>query len=104
MLAALGFTPCAGAAGDTPPSVTVKGLVEQPLKLTLDDLGAFSSIAVQLNEIKKDGGFQGNFYYRGVPLRNLLETARIQKKRKNFFRIPSTSGDSLIRPIQIPSA
>jgi len=74
------------AAEKTPPSLTVKGLVEQPLKLTLDDLGAFSSITVQLNEIMKDGGFQGNFYYRGVPLRNLLETARIKKKRTHFFK------------------
>jgi|APIni6443716594_1056825.scaffolds.fasta_scaffold73595_1 hypothetical protein len=86
VLAAFVFLPSYFAAGETPPSLAVKGLVEQPLKLTLDDLGAFSSITVQLNEIMKDGGFQGNFYYRGVPLRNLLETARIQKKRKNFFK------------------
>jgi len=86
VLAAFVFLPSYFATGETPPSLTVKGLVEQPLKLTLDDLGAFSSITVQLNEIGKDGGFQGNFYYRGVPLRNLLETARIQKKRKNFFK------------------
>jgi len=74
------------AAREASPSLTVKGLVEQPLKLNLDDLEVFSSITVQLNEIMKDGGFQGNFYYRGVPLRSLLETARIQKKRKHFFK------------------
>jgi hypothetical protein len=85
-LAVFLFLPGYFAAGETPPSVTIRGLVEQPLKLTLDDLGAFSSITVQLNEIMKDGGFQGNFYYRGVPLRSLLEIARIQKKRKNFFK------------------
>jgi len=85
-LCALVFFPAYLGAAETPPSLTVKGLVERPLKLTLDDLGAFSSVLVQLNEIMKDGGFQGIFYYRGVPLRNLLEVARIQKKRKNFFK------------------
>ena len=86
VLTAFVLLPSYVAAAETPPSLTIKGLVQQPLKLTLDDLGAFSSITVQLNEIMKDGGFQGNFYYRGVPLRNLLEVARIQKKRKNFFK------------------
>lgn len=85
-LVAFFFIPPYCSARETSPCLTVKGLVEQTLKLTLDDLGAFSSITVQLNEITKDGGFQGNFYYRGVPLRSLLETARIQKKRKNFFK------------------
>ena len=86
VLTAFVLLPSYVAAAETPPSLTVKGLVEQPLKLNLDDLEVFSSITVQLNEIMKDGGFQGNFYYRGVPLRSILETARIQKKRKNFFK------------------
>jgi hypothetical protein len=85
-LVAFFFIPLYCSAREASPSLTVKGLVEQPLKLNLDDLEVFSSITVQLNEIMKDGGFQGNFYYRGVPLRSLLETARIQKKRKNFFK------------------
>jgi hypothetical protein len=86
MLSTFVFFPSYLGAAETRPSLTVKGLVEQPLKLTLDDLGSFSSITVQLNEIMKEGGFQGIFYYRGVPLRNLLEAARIKKKRKNFFK------------------
>jgi hypothetical protein len=86
VLTAFVFLPPYLAAGETQPFLTVKGLVEQPLKLSLDDLGGFSSITIQLNEIMKGGGFQGNFYYRGVPLRSILETARIQKKRKNFFK------------------
>ena len=86
VLSAFVFLPSYVDAAEAPSSLTVKGLVQQPLRLTLDDLGAFSSVTVQLNEIMKDGGFQGIFYYRGVPLRSLLEVARIQSKRKNFFK------------------
>jgi len=85
-LGCLVFLPCYVAAAETPPSLSINGLVEQPIKLPLDDLGAFPSVTLQLNEITKSGGFQGNFFYRGIPLRSLLEFARIKTKRNSFFK------------------
>ena len=73
-------------AGEAPPSLTVKGLVKKPLKLNVQEINRFPSIRVQLNEIRTDGGFQGIFTYRGVPLRNILEKAEIQKQRKHFYK------------------
>jgi hypothetical protein len=60
-------------------------MVRQPLNLTLQDLERYQSIRVQLNEVVEDGSYRGAFYYRGVPLRTLLEAASIQKKEGAAF-------------------
>jgi hypothetical protein len=86
LLGAFVFFPFCLDAGETPPSLTVKGLVEKPLKLNMQEINRLPSVRVQLNEIMKDGDFQGVFTYRGVPLRNILEKAKIQKKRKHFYK------------------
>ncbi len=70
-------------AGPTP-SLSITGLVKQPLNLSLIDLQAYQSIEVQLNEVLENGDYRGAFFYRGVPLRTLLETACIQKEENNF--------------------
>jgi hypothetical protein len=78
------FFPLCLDAADT--SLAVKGLVEKPLKLNVQEINRLPSIRVQLNEIMKEGDFQGVFTYRGVPLRNILEKANIQKKREHFYK------------------
>jgi hypothetical protein len=80
------FLPFRLNAGEIPQTLTVKGLVEKPLRLNVKEINRMPSIRVQLNEIMTDGGFQGIFTYRGVPLRSILEKAKIQKQRKNFYK------------------
>jgi len=85
MMGALLFMSCtvAWAAGPSP-SLSITGLVKQPMNLSLEDLRAYQSIEVQFNELFKDGIYTGSFYYRGVPLRALLETAAIRKEEGAF--------------------
>ena len=67
--------------------LSITGLVKQPLNLTLQDLAAQQSVEAQLNEIFEDGRYRGVFRYRGVPLRNLLELASIQKEETDFPKL-----------------
>ena len=64
--------------------LSVMGLVKQPLNLTTDDLSGFQTSRVQLNEIMKDGTYSGAFFFKGIPLRTLLDTAFIQKEETAF--------------------
>ncbi|MBN1930255.1 MAG: hypothetical protein JW786_01425 [Desulfobacterales bacterium] len=65
-------------------TLNITGLVKHPLNLTLEDLKGFDSIKVQLNEIMQDGSFRGVFYYRGIPLKALLELSCIEKEETAF--------------------
>jgi len=65
-------------------TISVSGLVKQPLNLSMETIGRYQNVRVQLNEIMRDGTFRGVFYYQGVPLRALLETASIEKKDSDF--------------------
>jgi hypothetical protein len=67
-------------------SISITGLVKQPLSLSADDLGRFQSVTVQLNEVLKDKTYKGAYYYKGVALRTLLDTAFIEKKVKTFSK------------------
>lgn len=67
-------------------AISVTGQVKQLLSLSADDLGRFQTVRVQLNEVMKDGTYRGAFYYHGVTLRNLLDTAVIEKKDKTFSK------------------
>lgn len=86
LVGAFVFFPFCSDAAETPPALTVKGLVKKTLKLNLQEINRLPSIRVQLNEIMTDGGFQGIFTYRGAPLKNILEKAEIQKQRKTFYK------------------
>jgi precorrin-4 methylase/DMSO/TMAO reductase YedYZ molybdopterin-dependent catalytic subunit len=66
--------------------LSITGTVRQPLNLALEDLDRFQTVSVQLNEVMKDGTFKGVFYYRGVPLRTLLDTASIEKEETAFSK------------------
>jgi precorrin-4 methylase/DMSO/TMAO reductase YedYZ molybdopterin-dependent catalytic subunit len=67
-------------------SLSITGVVRQPLNLSMEDLERYQSIQIQLNELLKDGGFRGMFYYRGIPLKTLLEAACIQKEETAFHK------------------
>ncbi len=65
-------------------SISVSGVVRQPLNLSLEDLHQFQTVRVQLNEVLKDRSYRGAWYYRGVTLRTLLETAFIEKEESSL--------------------
>ncbi|MFZ0447983.1 MAG: SAM-dependent methyltransferase [Desulfatiglandaceae bacterium] len=69
-----------------PALVSVTGCVKQPLNLALTDLERYQSVTVQLNGVMEDGSYQGVFYYTGIPLRTLLETAFVQKEETAFSK------------------
>jgi precorrin-4 methylase len=69
-----------------PASISITGEVKQPLNLSLDALGGFKTTRVQLNEILKDGSFRGAWFYNGVSLRTLLETAFVEKEETAFSK------------------
>ncbi len=62
----------------------IKGCVKNPMKISLKDLQNFTSIEIQLNEVDRAGRYQGVFLYRGVPLKYILELAKISKKNTDF--------------------
>lgn len=66
------------------PVLTVTGEVRHPLKLSLDDLARFQSVEIRLNEVDRDGKFHGVYRHRAVPLRTLLDMARIAKQDQPF--------------------
>ena len=68
----------------TGPTLTVSGLVKQPLRLSMADLGRLSSARVKCNDIKSDGSFHGCFWLQGVPLRDILDLAQIGKEGHGF--------------------
>lgn len=82
----LGLLAMANAHADQPTLVSVTGCVSQPLNFSLEDLERYQSISVQLNEVMEDSSYRGVFYYSGVPLRTLLETAFVQKGETAFSK------------------
>ncbi|MCB2191505.1 MAG: hypothetical protein KQI62_08065 [Deltaproteobacteria bacterium] len=74
------------ASGPAAPVLTVSGLVKQPLRLSMADLGRLPSVRVELNDIKSDGSFHGCFRLQGVPLREVLSLAQVGKEGRGFDR------------------
>jgi precorrin-4 methylase len=66
------------------PVISITGVVKQPFNVTLEDLKKFEPIDVRLNEVTRDKNFNGAFYYRGIPLKTLLELASVQKEETDF--------------------
>ena len=79
------FFAVSGWAGSSP-AISITGSVRQPLNLTMEDLGALESVTVRLNEVTMAEKYNGVFYFRGVPLRTLLELAAIQKEETSFSK------------------
>ena len=65
-------------------SVSITGAVKQPINLSIEDLCRFKTVRIQLNEILKDKSYRGAWFYTGVPLRALLETAFVEKEESAF--------------------
>ena len=77
---------CPASGWSSSQILTITGLVKQPLTLSVADLALLQSTTVRINDIKKDGSFHGVFTTQGVPLRNLLEMARIEKEKAIFSK------------------
>jgi hypothetical protein len=71
---------CAKATGE----VNITGAVRSPLEITISSLETLSASEVHLNDIVKDGKFNGVFEFRGVPLRDLLDFAGVEKTETDF--------------------
>ena len=77
------------AADDKPaaPAVlAISGIVKNPQRLTLEDLGRLQTVTVQANEVDRQGRFHGFFQHRAVPLKTLLDMAHIQKEASDFAK------------------
>ncbi|MBP7585692.1 MAG: hypothetical protein KBA61_16735 [Spirochaetes bacterium] len=68
-------------------TLSITGLVRNPLHLPVSTLANFQHASIRLNEITLPGHFQGVFSYTGVPLKFLLELAGIQR-REGFYMKP----------------
>ncbi|OPY11015.1 MAG: Cobalt-precorrin-4 C(11)-methyltransferase [Syntrophus sp. PtaB.Bin001] len=69
-------------AGDAVFSIT--GQVKHPLNLSTGDLSKFQTVSVRINNINKNGGYEGVFNTQGVPLKSLLEVCGLQKEESGF--------------------
>ena len=75
---------CTNLFASNSKSISITGTVKQPLNLSIEDICRYKTVRIQLNEILKDGSYRGAWFYNGVPLRALLETAYIEKEESAF--------------------
>jgi DMSO/TMAO reductase YedYZ molybdopterin-dependent catalytic subunit len=73
-----------GLHAESPGGVNITGAVRNPLEITMSSLERLSASEVHLNDILEDGKFKGVFEVRGVPLRDLLDLAHVEKKETDF--------------------
>jgi len=67
-------------------ALSIGGAVRQPLNLTNEDLLNAGQAEARLSEVTRDGKFKGVFVFRGVPLRNLLRMATVQKEVEGYSK------------------
>jgi precorrin-4 methylase len=67
-------------------ALSIGGAVRQPLNLTTEDLLNAGQAEARLSEVTRDGQFRGVFVYHGVPLRNLLQMATVQKEVEGYSK------------------
>ena len=68
------------------PAISITGAIRQPLNLNLEALQRLETVTVRLNEVTQDRQYHGAFYFRGVPLKTLLELAAVQKEETGFSK------------------
>ncbi|MBN1830702.1 MAG: hypothetical protein JW896_01165 [Deltaproteobacteria bacterium] len=73
-----------GLRAEAGSGVKITGAVGSPLEIMMSSLETLSASEVQLNDVIEDGTFKGVFEFRGVPLRDLLDLARVEKKETDF--------------------
>ncbi len=71
-------------AGDF--SFSIVGEVKFPLKITAADLQKMPAISLRLRRFSETGKYKGLCVYRGVPLRFVLEKAKIRKRAGAAFK------------------
>jgi len=71
---------------ESSPAISITGVVKQPLNLTMGDLARFEPVQVRLNEVTRDKNYHGAFNYSGVPLKTLLEVAKVEKEETDFSK------------------
>ena len=82
---------CTNLFASNSKSISITGTVKQPLNLSIEDICRYKTVRIQLNEILKDGSYRGAWFYNGVPLRALLETAYIEKEESAFKKTIDSS-------------
>ncbi len=65
-------------------ALTVGGAVRQPLNLDTESLARLATSEARLTDFTRDRKYSGVFVYRGVPLRTVLEMAKIEKDGPGF--------------------
>lgn len=65
----------------------VTGLVKQPLRLSLADLARLPLVRLKYNDITREGEFHGVFWFRWVPLRDILGLAQVGKEAGGFPKL-----------------
>lgn len=60
--------------------LSVSGAVKQPLRLSLDQLASMRQVRVKHNDISTGNRYRGIFWLEGVPLRDVLDLAVVQKE------------------------
>jgi precorrin-4 methylase len=65
-------------------ALTVGGAVRQPLNLDTETLSRMAAAEVRLADLTRGRKFSGVFMYRGVPLRTILEMAKLEKDGPGF--------------------
>ncbi len=73
-----------GLCAESSSELKITGAVRSPLEITTRSLETLSTSEVQINDVLEDGKFNGIFEFQGVPLRNLLDLALVEKKEPNF--------------------
>lgn len=68
-------------------ALSIGGAVRQPMNLTMEDLSNAVQSEARLSEVEHNNTFRGVFIYRGVSLRNLLQTATISKEIENYSKL-----------------
>lgn len=66
--------------------IGITGLVKQPLSLSAKDLESMNPATVRITEMSRAKEFRGVFHYRGVSLKQLLETASVSKEGSDFHK------------------
>lgn len=74
------------AGSETPGPLRITGLVQQPLRLSLEDLARLPQVRVRHNGISQKGSFHGVFWLEGVALRDLMELAQLGKESGGFHK------------------
>jgi precorrin-4 methylase len=86
LIACLSFFFAVSGWGGSSPTISITGAVRQPLNLSLEDLQKLETVTVRLNEVTKDRQYNGAFYFRGIPLKTVLELASVQKEETSFSK------------------